>query len=58
MELLHQPLAVPQDGVHVLHQIVRRQTAVTLSPRHAAPGGMEPDAQLIRRPELLVDEVL
>ena len=58
VEFLHQSLAVPQDGVHILHQIVRRQTAVAFAPGHTAPGGVEPDPQQVRRPELLVDEVL
>ena len=58
VELFHQPLAVLQDGIHILNQVIRRQTSVAPSPGHAAPGGMEPDAQLIRCPKLLVDEVL
>ena len=53
----HQPLGVQQDLVDGLHHAVRRQAAVLLGEVHGAAGGMEPDAQLGRRPELGGDQV-
>ena len=55
---LHQPPAVLQNHVHRLHQIVRRQTAVGFTTGHAAPCGVEPDAQFRRRLELPVNKAL
>ena len=55
---LHLTLTIPQDLVHGLHHTVRRQAAVLLAQVHAAPGGVHPDAQILRGGELCVQQPL
>ena len=55
---LHRTLTIPQNLVHSLHNAVRRQAAVLLAQVHAAPGGVHPDAQILRGGELCVQQPL
>ena len=58
VEFFDEPLAVRQNRVDVLHQIVGRQTAVAFAAGHAAACGVETDPQCVSRAELLVNEAL